>query len=129
MLIQSRATLQPLLIPQIELTAKSPKTNQQVSATLSSQDASFVNGVFAKQATTTNDPAAAASASAQVQLVAPFVIPGTQLAFFPIGLVVTCIWTGLFFLTVGGGTVGRIQYREQYRRRVKNDMARNMRTI
>ncbi|KAF2472997.1 uncharacterized protein BDR25DRAFT_13109 [Lindgomyces ingoldianus] len=125
----TQATLQPLLIPKIELSAQSPKSNQQVSATLSSQEASFVNGVFSKQATTTNDPAAQASASAAVAKAAPFNLPGTNLAFFPTGLVITCIWTGGLFLAVGLGTVGRIQFREQYRRRMKREVASGMRTI
>lgn len=124
-----RATLQPLLIPEIDLSAKTPN-GQDVSTTLSSQGASFVNGVFANQASVTQDPnAAAASASAAVAAVAPFILPGVNLAFFPIGLVITCIWTGGFFLAVGLGTIGRIQFREQYRRRVRREMATGMRTI
>ncbi|KAF2713241.1 hypothetical protein K504DRAFT_498055 [Pleomassaria siparia CBS 279.74] len=126
----TQATLQPLLVPQIELTAKNPTTNQDLSATLSSQEASFVNGVFAKQSTSTLTPqAAAASASAQAQAAAPFILPGTNLAFFPIGLVVTSTWCGFFIGIVGLGTMGRVQFREQYRRRIKNEMARGMRTI
>jgi hypothetical protein len=90
-----------------------------------------VNGVFAKSASgpTNVDPNAAAAASAAVQSAEPFVVPGTSLAFFPVGLVVTCVWTAGFFLAVGGGTFGRIQFREQYRRRVKAEAARGMRTI
>lgn len=126
---RTRATLQPLLIPTIELTAKSPKTGQQVTATLSSQEASFVNGVFSKQATTTAGPQAAASASAVVANIQPFALPGTNLAFFPIGLVVTSVWTAGFIGAVGLGTIGRIQFREQYRRRMKREMATGMRTI
>ncbi|KAF2731506.1 hypothetical protein EJ04DRAFT_526083 [Polyplosphaeria fusca] len=124
----TQATLQPLLIPTIELSGNRPG-GQPVTATLSSQEASFVNGVFARQASPANPSAAAASASAAVADVAPFILPGTVLAFFPIGLVITCIWTLLFFVAVGGGTIGRIQFREQYRRRMKREMAMGMRTI
>jgi hypothetical protein len=86
--------------------------------------------VFADQATGTLDSAAAAaSASAAVATAAPFVLPGTALAFFPTGLVITCVWTAGFLGAVGFGTVGRIQFREQYRRRVKREMALNTRTI
>jgi hypothetical protein len=90
-----------------------------------------VNGIFSKagNAPTNADPQAAASASAAVSSAAPFIIPGTALAFFPIGLVVTSVWALFFFLAVGFGTYGRIQYRDQYRRRVRAELARGVRTI
>ncbi|KAL1607986.1 hypothetical protein SLS60_002925 [Paraconiothyrium brasiliense] len=128
----TQATLQPLLIPQIELSAKNPTSGQDVKATLSSTEASFVNGVFAKQSTSTpTDAAALASASAAVQSAAPFVVPGQTLdpRVTKAGLIVTLVWTVGFIGVVGLGTYGRIQFREQYRRRVKNEVARNMRTI
>lgn len=124
----NRNTLRPLLIPKIQISAKTP-TGQDVSATLSSNEASFVNGVFNKQATPADAAAAAASASAAAAKATPFVLPGTSLAFFPVGLVITCVWTGGFFLAVGLGTIGRIQFREQYRRRMKREMAMGQRTI
>ncbi|KAH7128664.1 hypothetical protein B0J11DRAFT_276085 [Dendryphion nanum] len=124
----TQATLQPLLIPQIELVARGPN-GQEVKTTLSSQEASFVNGVFAKQASSTNDANSAASATALAAAAQPFFLPGTNLAFFPIGLVVTCVWTAGFILTVGLGTFGRIQFRDQYRRRIKREAANGMRTI
>jgi hypothetical protein len=98
---------------------------------LSSTEASFVNGIFSKAGTapTNADPQAAASASAVVASAAPFVIPGTTLAFVPIGLIVTSTWAILFFIAVGLGTYGRIQFRDQYRRRVKAEMARGVKTI
>ena len=46
-----------------------------------------------------------------------------------IGLLITGIWLIGFAATVGLGTYGRIQFREQYRRRMKNEAARNVRTI
>ncbi|KAF2849485.1 hypothetical protein T440DRAFT_127878 [Plenodomus tracheiphilus IPT5] len=127
----TQEALQPLLIPQIDLAARNPTTGQDVETTLSSGEASFVNGVFSKAANgpTNADPNAAASASAAVQSAAPFVIPGTALAFFPIGLVVTSVWALFFFLAVGLGTYGRIQFRDQYRRRVRMELARGVRTI
>ncbi|KAH7371439.1 hypothetical protein BKA66DRAFT_424018 [Pyrenochaeta sp. MPI-SDFR-AT-0127] len=127
----TQESLQPLLIPQIDLAARNPVTNEDVTTTLSSQEASFVNGVFSKAASgpTNADPQAAASASAAVASAAPFVVPGTSLAFFPIGLVVTSVWALFFFLAVGMGTYGRIQFRDQYRRRVRAESARGVRTI
>ncbi|KAF2870741.1 hypothetical protein BDV95DRAFT_495915 [Massariosphaeria phaeospora] len=118
-------TLRPLLIPQIEISARN-----DLKATLSSQEASFVNGVFANQAASTvTDPAAQASASAAAASAVPFVLPGTSLAFFPIGLVITCVWTAGFFTAVGFGTLGRMQFREQYRRRMRTEVSRGVRTI
>ncbi|KAH9870985.1 hypothetical protein J1614_006559 [Plenodomus biglobosus] len=127
----TQEALQPLLIPQIDLAARNPSTGQDVETTLSSGEASFVNGVFARAANgpTNADPNAAASASAAVQSAAPFVVPGMSLAFFPIGLVITSVWALFFFLAVGLGTYGRIQFRDQYRRRVRMEMARGVRTI
>ncbi|KAI8941710.1 hypothetical protein NX059_002918 [Plenodomus lindquistii] len=127
----TQESLQPLLIPQIDLAARNPTTGQDVETTLSSGEASFVNGVFSKAASgpTNADPEAAASASAAAQSAAPFVIPGVTLAFFPIGLVITSVWALLFFLAVGMGTYGRIQFRDQYRRRVRMELARGVRTI
>ncbi|KAF2817099.1 uncharacterized protein BDZ99DRAFT_456890 [Mytilinidion resinicola] len=127
----SQANLQSLLVPQIVLTANSPKTGKQISTTLSSTEASFVNGVFAKAATPVS-PSASASASAigaAATQGANYVLPGTKLAFFPVGLVVTCVWTAGLFLAVGLGTIGRIQFREQYRRRMKREMTKGVSTI
>ena len=121
-----------MLVPQIELTAKNSASGQDVKATLSSQEASFVNGVFAKQTTgSPTDAAALASASAAVASAAPFVVPGQTLdpRVTKAGLIVTLVWTGLFMGSVGLGTYGRVQFRDQYRRRIKNESARNMRTI
>lgn len=127
----TQESLQPLLVPQIDLAARNPVTGRDVETTLSSQEASFVNGIFSRagNAPTNADPQAAASASAAVASAAPFVVPGTALAFFPIGLVVTSVWAFFFFLAVGFGTYGRIQYRDQYRRRVRAELARGVRTI
>ncbi|KAF2639570.1 hypothetical protein P280DRAFT_41112 [Massarina eburnea CBS 473.64] len=126
----TQATLQPLLIPQIDLVAKN-SAGQDQSTTLSSQEASFVNGVFAKQAATgITDAQAQASASAAVASVAPFKLPGTGIGEVgPQGVIITGVWMVAFTLVVGLGTFGRIQFREQYRRRVKNEMVRDVRTI
>ena len=72
-----------------------------------------------------------ASASAAVISAAPFVVPGQTLdpRVTKAGLIVTLVWTFGFIGVVGLGTYGRIQFREQYRRRVKTDAARDMRTI
>ncbi|KAF2127610.1 hypothetical protein P153DRAFT_294895 [Dothidotthia symphoricarpi CBS 119687] len=129
--VMTEETLKPLLVPDIDLAARNPISNIDVTETLSSAGATFVNGIFASKADrpTTADPTAAAAASSIAAIAAPFVVPGTTLSFFPVGLVVTCIWSAVLFIAVGLGTCGRIQFRDQYRRRVLAEKARGVRTI
>jgi len=129
------------LRPNIDIEAKSPQTGKLMVAALSSADASFLNGVFSQsttQAAQQAGPAPVAQTLASTVTVAPpailvnpkqFTVPGTTLGIFPIGLIITCIWTGFFLAAVGFGTLGRIQFREQYRRRSKMAYAQTLRTI
>jgi hypothetical protein len=104
-------------------------TGQMVNTSLSSSEATFVSGVFAKAATTTSK--SVVQAPIQTLVVAsdaPFVLPGLNILIFPIGGVITGTWAVLFIATVGYGTVGRIRFRDQYRRRsaraTKGNLAR-----
>lgn len=45
-----------------------------------------------------------------------FRLPGTRILIFPIGAIITGVWTLLFVGVVSWGTLGRVQFREQYRR-------------
>jgi hypothetical protein len=142
------------LRPNIDIQAKSPQTGKVLTAQLSNADASFVNGVFSQAAVQTSGSGAtgatsasgAAAAASQVTtaklvstvsiapqaiLVDPanFRVPGITLGIFPTGLIITSIWCGFFILAVGFGTLGRIQFREQYRRRSKRAGIANVRTI
>ncbi|KAF1912999.1 hypothetical protein BDU57DRAFT_341633 [Ampelomyces quisqualis] len=124
-------SLKPLLIPEIDLAARNPVSGEEVETTLSG-DATFVNGIFSKSASapTNADPQAAASASAAVQSAAPFIIPGQSLGQVTlVGLAVTSTWAVFFIITVGAGTYGRIQFREQYRSRVRTEAVKDVRTI
>lgn len=47
-----------------------------------------------------------------------FVLPGVQFMIFPIGMVITGIWLIAGVAVVGYGTVERMNYRRQFRRRV-----------
>jgi hypothetical protein len=47
-----------------------------------------------------------------------FVLPGTKIAIFPIGSIITGTWAVLFIGVIGWGTVGRMGFRENYRRRL-----------
>lgn len=104
-----------LMLPDIKLNS-ADSSQQPISANISSADGAwFVVGEFKneyKPALVTPTVATAAIAAA-----APFVLPGTTLGIFPTGLIITCAWTFLFFLAYGLGTIGRIKYRDVYRKR------------
>jgi hypothetical protein len=104
------AAMQKLLSPQITLLATSPQ-GKQLNTTLASNGTSFINGIFASQGTALT-PAQAAQAKA-----AAFVLPGRTLGIFPIGLIITSTWALLFIGTIMYGTIGRMQFRDQFRRR------------
>lgn len=90
---------------------------QMVNTSLSSSEATFVNGVFAKAATTvTKSVAQPPIQTLVVASGAPFVLPGVHILIFPVGGIVTGVWAVLFFAVVGYGTVGRIRFRDTYRR-------------
>lgn len=46
-----------------------------------------------------------------------FVVPGMTIQVAPIGPIITGVWTAALLGTVGWGTVGRMGFRENYRRR------------
>ena len=80
---------------------------------LPTTEAGFINGDFAA-------PAAAARKVAQASAAnPPFVLPGTTLGIFPVGFVITGVWTVLFVLAIGLGTLGRLQFRKAFRRRTQ----------
>lgn len=126
-LTNSSDSLQTVLVPTVTLTAMNA-TGQLVNTTLSSQEATFVNGVFAAQVVPTKSQLAPPIQTLVVQSGAPFVVPGLNILIFPIGGVITGVWAVLFLGTVGYGTVGRMQFRDQFRRRtaraMKGEMAR-----
>ncbi|KAG0653064.1 hypothetical protein D0Z07_0376 [Hyphodiscus hymeniophilus] len=122
------ATLEKLLLPTITLTGMQ-SNGQNVNTSLSSSEATFVSGVFAKAAT----PVSKAAVQSPIQTLvvasgAPFVLPGLKIIIAPIGAVITVTWAILFIAIVGYGTIGRMQFRDQYRRRStranKGDLAR-----
>ena len=114
------------MVPNIALTGTA-QNNTPITSQLSSDDASFVNGVFADQ--TRAATALAASTSTGPPGAIPFVLPGTTLGVFPTGLIITSAWAFLFVATVGYGTFGRIRFRDSYRRRIKARLNAGVRTI
>ena len=124
--------MEPLLIPQIFILANN-SAGQTLNATLSSTQASFVAGVFSNSSSLTTDPKtilgnpAAEIVAEQEGAPTPYVVPGLALGVKPIGLIVTSIWTIIFFAAVGLGTLGRIQYRDQYRKQMKAQSSETVR--
>ena len=122
------ATLEKLLVPTITLTGT--ETNgQTVNTSLTNSEATFVSGVFAKAATTVTKTAVQSPIQTLVVASdATFVLPGLKILIVPIGAVVTGVWAVLFIATITYGTFGRMQFRDQYRRRsaraTKGDLAR-----
>ncbi|KIX04093.1 uncharacterized protein Z518_07646 [Rhinocladiella mackenziei CBS 650.93] len=104
-----------LMLPDVKLNAVDD-SQEPITANITAADGAwFVVGEFQGEFkdTLVTSTAAAAAISAAV----PFVLPGTSLGIFPTGLIVTCAWTLLFFLAYGLGTLGRIKYRDAYRKR------------
>jgi len=126
---------QPLLVPQITISANSPTTRQLVNTSLSSTESSFVAGVFSAPAGSRQDPKfllglpAEQVAAAAAGIPTPFGVPGLSLGVFPTGLIITSVWVLLFSTVVGLGTIGRIQYREEFRRRVREQKSETVRRL
>jgi len=123
----SSDALQKVLVPTVTLSAINA-TGQTVTTNLSSQEATFVSGVFATQVVPTKSQVVPPLQTLVVASGAPFVVPGLKIMIFPIGAIITGIWAVLLIGTIGYGTYGRMQFREQYRRRMtranKGGMAR-----
>ncbi|KAG9228390.1 hypothetical protein BJ875DRAFT_243181 [Amylocarpus encephaloides] len=112
------AALQKVLVPTVSLTAVNA-TGQTVNTTLSSQEATFVNGVFSTQVVPTKSQVQPPIQTLVVASASPFVVPGMTILIFPIGAIITGVWTILFLATIAYGTVGRMQFRDQFRRRTE----------
>ncbi|PQE14954.1 ribosome-recycling factor protein [Rutstroemia sp. NJR-2017a WRK4] len=111
------STYERLLTPTVTLSGKDA-VGATVNTTLDSNQASFVNGVFSRQAEGVTRTAV--QPPIQTLVVAsesPFVVPGLKILIFPIGGVITGIWAVLFIGTIVYGTIGRMQFRDQFRTR------------
>lgn len=50
-------------------------------------------------------------------------LPGSIFTVFPIGLIITSVWTLLLLMVMGYGAVSKKQARDTYRRRVRSRMS------
>ncbi|KAK2625390.1 hypothetical protein QTJ16_004702 [Diplocarpon rosae] len=109
-------SLQKVLVPTVVLTGQT-STGAFVNTSLSSSEATFVNGVFSKTLSPTQSKVIPPIQTLVVASDQPFVVPGLNILIFPIGLVITSVWTVLFVGTIAYGTIGRMQFRDQFRRK------------
>lgn len=93
-----------------------------VSTTVSSNEAAFVAGEFSREVFMSNFTMAELAVESNIALLKngtiAFVLPGTQLMIFPIGLVITSVWLVLGVAVYGMGTYARYNFREAHRRRM-----------
>lgn len=104
------------MIPTITLAAN---TGAVANTSLASDMISYVTGQFVQaDGTPTNitAPEADAVATAVAASASVFVLPGTHIMVFPVGLIITCAWSGLLIAVVGAGAAGKYHHRMQYRR-------------
>jgi hypothetical protein len=134
-LIVHSSDFKNLLIPQITISASNPLLERTVSTILSPTEASFVVGLFTDPNGSLSDPsflldkpALKIEAAAQ-GLPTPFIVPGLSLGVFPTGLIVSSVWTLFFFIIVGFGTLGRMQFREEYRAAIRAQMRSGSKTM
>lgn len=94
-----------------------------LTTTVSPNSASFITGVFSDTTPQSDFSAAQRAVDAEVARLASgdvaFVLPGTQILIFPVGLVITGTWALLGIGVYGYGTLERWRFREMYRARKK----------
>lgn len=112
-----------LLIPTIQLAADKGGGSKASTDLTSSSMIFFVSGIFQGQSTAGAAAAVPSAAAAAAEKASEFTLPGTTLGIFPVGLIITSVWTLVFLSVVGYGTWERMQFREQFRQRKVRAMA------
>ncbi|KAG9258823.1 uncharacterized protein F5Z01DRAFT_4846 [Emericellopsis atlantica] len=117
------SALEALLMPSLSLTAPSAQSSDNLTTLLSPNEASFITGVFSTLTPQSSFSIAQAAVSSSLALLdegeIAFILPGTQILIFPIGLIITGTWALLGVGVYAFGTVERWRFREGYRDRVK----------
>ncbi|KAI1255588.1 hypothetical protein MGN70_002703 [Eutypa lata] len=112
--------VEALVMPQVTLSAR------EATATVSPNEAAFINGVFSRDVVMSDfglAQLAVDNITAQYQNgTVAFIVPGVNILIFPIGLIITAIWTVVGFAAYGFGTYERYAYRDAYRRRKNREM-------
>lgn len=116
-----RAELQAFVMPIVTLSGTNAQ-GQRVSTNVSSNEAAFVNGVFSQEIVMSPFRLAELAVEEEVARLkngtTAFVLPGVQIMIFPIGLVITGLWTVIFCVAYGMGTYDRYHFREAYKARI-----------
>ncbi|TLS26799.1 hypothetical protein PpBr36_04113 [Pyricularia pennisetigena] len=116
------AAIEALVMPVVTLSAVNP-TGQTVSTNVSSNEAAFVAGVFSESTVMSEFGVANMAVDRSLEMLAngtiAFVLPGVSIMIFPVGLIVTSIWTVGLCGAIAFGTFNRIGFREQFRRRTQ----------
>lgn len=115
----SRTTVHSIFLPNITFSGVA-SDGTSLSTHISTNDASFVNGLFTQYGMW-NKTEETIEADARHLLAY-----GNTFAVFPVGLVITSIWTILILMVMGYGTMSKIQARDHYRRRVRSRMSGGM---
>ena len=96
---------------------------QQVSTNVSSNEAAFVTGVFSTEIVMSSFRLAELAVENELAMLrngtTAFVLPGVQIMIFPIGLIITSVWTVVGVGAYAFGTYARYNFRDNYRRRVQ----------
>lgn len=107
-------------MPVLTLTAEKDD-GQKVSTTVSSNEAVFVTGVFSREIVMSDFSLAHNAVDEIVKQLnngtVAFVMPGTQIMVYPIGLIITGSWFVIFAVAYGVGTYDRMRFAESYRRK------------
>ncbi|KAK0719333.1 hypothetical protein B0H67DRAFT_509621 [Lasiosphaeris hirsuta] len=116
------AQLQALVMPIVTLSANNGQ-GQKVSTNVSSNEAAFVTGVFSQEVVMSSFRVAELAVEAEIERLrngtTAFVLPGVQIMIFPVGLVVTGLWTIIGICAYGYGTYNRYNFAEHYRRQMQ----------
>lgn len=124
--------LQALVMPVVTLNANN-SLGQRVSTNVSSNEAAFVAGVFSQDVVMSTFRQAELAVEAELAALrngtVAFVLPGVQIMIFPVGLLITGLWTIVGVAAYAYGTYTRYSFRDQYRRRMQRADKGGMRRI
>ncbi|KAK3688739.1 hypothetical protein B0T22DRAFT_161463 [Podospora appendiculata] len=117
----SMAQLQALVMPVVTLSGTNP-AGQLVSTNVSSNEAAFVAGVFSKEVVMSSFAMAELAVEDEVARLkngtTAFVLPGVSIMIFPVGFIITGLWTFIGVAAYAYGTYCRYSFRDQHRQRM-----------
>lgn len=114
--------MEALLLPSLTLTANtSDSSADPLRTTLSPNEASFLTGVFSNTSVLSDFAAAQAAVDRRLADLdsgdIAFIVPGTQFMVFPIGFIITSVWTVLGVGAYGWGTLERYKFKKSFEER------------